>query len=1283
MGGTLSVDGNATFNGPQTIFNPDGNSQAKILNVGTDAIALYASSGDSLYLGGGGTTNLTLDASTGATFAGALSVTSNIGTGGVIILDSAKSVNFGNSNQKIVGQDSVGLKLFSNNTETLTLDNSSNATFAGNVAFPNSNLSTTAPPTNFGVYNSEIRLIDTPNGGLKPYRVITDNYGEWIQVGRFANSAMTTIQSVWSSVSPLSPGTAQGETTQFSADFGDSFPSEVRIMGATDFTKWRDTRTIDFIYGVPEGRKWKFFFSNGETTGMGVVDAVKYGWTVNGAYDGFGRWINTNLVSVRMSDTSSAIINTSAAYTTATANAFNWETNSDAKFSVSATRTFCGQDTFVTSGVGNDDNLQGFFDEYPSETNNMQGGVDFSSAVWVLIKLPQGTSSGGTLTDYWVADGNDISNTNSGSVTVNSIFNVKNHANTGSVATQFMNGKRTSGTVAVGELIFSNDNDSVATVAGFRDGANDKGSLVFQTQDGSNGFGTRLTISAAGNATFEKEITAGDDINTPTKIVIGESATPELRIKKTNTGNGKVSFYNNDGTSSTQRAYLNLDASEDFVMYGASGVGQYFYAGGVLNETKIGANSIFSGTIDVGTLTLSGSAIVADVGMTLQVDAGGVNAISIDNVGTVTTSGYLKIPNYLFHDGNTDAYLLFGTDTITLRGDSGIGFKSTATFEKAVNIAGKLTLDQGSLLNGIINTPASLRINIDSNNNNTGEKFVVGHNQDSINNNNELFVVEESGNSTFSGAVTMTGLTASTGTFSGNITAPNAGINTTLSVGTGASGTLRLQNSGTAYLTMYTSAGVAFIQGAATGNTIFFGAPASFVQNINVAGTIDGDNFKVNGTQGSSGQVLTSSGSGVSWQTPSGGGSGTIGGSGTAGFVPRFSAGTTLGNTNIQNDGTNTTINTDNAIFQITKPANASNQPTFYVDTDENRVGFRTTSPNAAFDVNGTIKTLGFNANEQQFFVDPDNQYIKAGAYGSGVFFGTSGAFNQPKYTFAAGKEGKFVEDERIETLKVSGNALDVGKTNGKGTVLLPTPGANSFYIIKEVNIYKTGTGFGVTNNVTQALAFGFCENGTASRCTMSGGSKAWLPWCTIPSNFFNGNTGAFLWQSSRGSAIRGMANYADDVATKLNRAFIMQSNSAIWTYSSNTVLYIQIKYSQVNVTAGFTNNVDRTVDDTGFTSGRTAFNAANGTVFNGVCTSTPGNPNANTFYFVNTSSNAQQSYPCNGDTVYTTQTGTTLLPSFYYYLYSAGGSRFYIQVINGIVSNQSGCTVQICSPPI
>ena len=273
--------------------------------------------------------------------------------------------------------------------------------------------------TQGALFDSKIVLIDTPNGGLKAYRVITDEYGEWIQVGRFAANAMTNIKGTWSSVSGLSNGITQAETTEFSADFGDSFPTEVRVVGATDFSNWRNTRTIDWVYKVPEGRKWKYFFSGGAANGMTTVPLVgggssRYGWTVNGAYDGFGRWTNADLVNIGMSDAN--VTNPSAAYSAATANAFYWQGAQDAKLSVNAYTTYSGQDQGTTSAVGNDDSINMFFDTYPTQTNNTSpGGTGFSSAVWILIKLPGGASgSGGG--NYWAASGNDIYNTNSANV---------------------------------------------------------------------------------------------------------------------------------------------------------------------------------------------------------------------------------------------------------------------------------------------------------------------------------------------------------------------------------------------------------------------------------------------------------------------------------------------------------------------------------------------------------------------------------------------------------------------------------------------------------------------------------------------------------------------------------------------------------------------------------------------------------------------------------------------------------------------------------------------------
>ena len=139
---------------------------------------------------------------------------------------------------------------------------------------------------------------------------------------------------------------------------------------------------------------------------------------------------------------------------------------------------------------------------------------------------------------------------------------------------------------------------------------------------------------------------------------------------------------------------------------------------------KFLSNESIDGTLEVGSFTVSGSGIVAAVGMTLQVDAGGVNAITIDNVGTVTTSGYLKIPNYLFHDGDTDTRLQFGTGTITLRGDSGITLDGPVTTNAAFNLTGGIiTLGVADTSSGHINAYENLTFNIDIDNDDTNRYF--------------------------------------------------------------------------------------------------------------------------------------------------------------------------------------------------------------------------------------------------------------------------------------------------------------------------------------------------------------------------------------------------------------------------------------------------------------------------------------------------------------------------------------------------------------------------------
>ena len=62
----------------------------------------------------------------------------------------------------------------------------------------------------------------------------------------------------------------------------------------------------------------------------------------------------------------------------------------------------------------------------------------------------------------------------------------------------------------------------------------------------------------------------------------------------------------------------------------------------------------------------------------------------------------------------------------------------------------------------------------------------------------------------------------------------------------------------------------------AIGGTLNVGGTGTFTGLVDAA-IIDGANFKVNGTQGTDGQVLTSTGSGVAWEDASGGGGGSSG----------------------------------------------------------------------------------------------------------------------------------------------------------------------------------------------------------------------------------------------------------------------------------------------------------------------------------------------------------------------------------------------------------------------
>jgi len=166
------------------------------------------------------------------------------------------------------------------------------------------------------------------------------------------------------------------------------------------------------------------------------------------------------------------------------------------------------------------------------------------------------------------------------------------------------------------------------------------------------------------------------------------------------------------------------------------------------------ANPTFTGNIDAG----DNVKIRLGNSDDLQLYHDGSNSYITgkpDGVGAVvvkaaSNSGGVLITNRdgdnIFSTQSNSAHLHYDGSSKLATTSTGIDVTGTLTATKLASANGVLELDDDGSHNGIINSPASMRINIDSNNNGTGESFVVGHNQTSIDSNNTLLKVQEDGN---------------------------------------------------------------------------------------------------------------------------------------------------------------------------------------------------------------------------------------------------------------------------------------------------------------------------------------------------------------------------------------------------------------------------------------------------------------------------------------------------------------------------------------------------------
>ena len=204
-----------------------------------------------------------------------------------------------------------------------------------------------------------------------------------------------------------------------------------------------------------------------------------------------------------------------------------------------------------------------------------------------------------------------------------------------------------------------------------------------------------LTIASDQKATFASEITSGDDINCPTKIVLGEGAAPELRLKKTDAGTASVSFYSDN----VFKSYIELSAAEVMTHYATTSVDQTFYSNAQLNLTLSGTDATFAGDVfltPTKKIYLGADTYIDEQSADrFQLIVGGAEYIDVDQDTTYATIGSTATNNktnikgggtasVIVGDGSNNAYVGINTTTPSygLEVNGTMHVSGLTTFEK-------------------------------------------------------------------------------------------------------------------------------------------------------------------------------------------------------------------------------------------------------------------------------------------------------------------------------------------------------------------------------------------------------------------------------------------------------------------------------------------------------------------------------------------------------------------------------------------------------------------------
>lgn len=261
-------------------------------------------------------------------------------------------------------------------------------------------------------FPSGVYKFDTPNGGVQNGYFLNcsgssqgGDFG-WVLVARWRggtdtnainNDALATSFSNAVNSSRGMANIAIGDASQFSADWGDYRPTEIRVITYNNSSNILGNRGVDFIYKTGfygnRGVTWWEMMSNEQASDRNFFQAQplenrsmndsnsKGGQKFMSARDGKGRWTNNNYQWHRNTDyvsTSAAVI--AAGFIMPTNNMWNpYNGTSDHKWSVSATDTDSGQDTDSSAFVGFDDNAWAHYDANTGNVGESSSRRDYNA----------------------------------------------------------------------------------------------------------------------------------------------------------------------------------------------------------------------------------------------------------------------------------------------------------------------------------------------------------------------------------------------------------------------------------------------------------------------------------------------------------------------------------------------------------------------------------------------------------------------------------------------------------------------------------------------------------------------------------------------------------------------------------------------------------------------------------------------------------------------------------------------------------------------------------------